>query len=47
MEFRPQISPELKLMDQRLFFPEHVGFEQELAVKPRQNLPKRLQDTSL
>jgi propionate CoA-transferase len=44
MEFKPQISPELKEMDARIFSPEKMGYAHDLLKKPRLNLPKRLQE---
>jgi propionate CoA-transferase len=43
MNFKPQISPELKEMDSRIFSPEKMGYAQDLHAKPRLNIPKRLQ----
>ena len=43
MEFKPQISPDLKEMDARIFSPEKMGYAHDLGNKPRLNLPKRLQ----
>ena len=44
MGFQPEISPQLKEMDSRLFYPEKMGYVQDLRNKPRLNLPKRLQE---
>ena len=44
MEFKPQISPDLKEMDARIFSPEKTGYAHDLRKKPRLNLPKRLQE---
>ena len=44
MEFKPQISPDLKEMDARIFSPEKMGYAHDLRKKPRLNLPKRLQE---
>ena len=44
MEFKPQISPDLKEMDARIFSPEKMGYAHDLQKKPRLNLPKRLQE---
>jgi len=43
MEFKSQISPDLKEMDARIFSPEKMGYAHDLQNKPRLNLPKRLQ----
>jgi propionate CoA-transferase len=43
MEFKPQISPDLKEMDPRIFSSEKMGYAHDLQDKPRLNLPKRLQ----
>jgi propionate CoA-transferase len=43
MDFQPQISPDLKKMDQRIFLPETMGYAADLLDKPRLNLPARLQ----
>jgi propionate CoA-transferase len=43
MGFQPEISTQLKLMDSRIFFPEKMGYLQDLRNKPRLNLPLRLQ----
>ena len=42
MGFSPAISPDLKEMDARIFRPAVMGYAQDLAKKPRQNLPERL-----
>lgn len=47
MDFQPQISPDLKEMDQRIFLPETMGFAADLAKKNRLNLPARLQKRGL
>lgn len=47
MEFKPQVSPDLKEMDSRIFSLEKMGYSQDLWKKPRQNLPKRLQGGQL
>ena len=44
MDFRPEISPNLKLMDARLFRDEPMGLARDLAVKPRSNVPGRLRE---
>jgi propionate CoA-transferase len=44
MGFRPLISPDLKVMDARLFAPEPMDYAADLLRKPKLNLPKRLQD---
>ncbi|MGD8753567.1 MAG: hypothetical protein PVG14_19215, partial [Anaerolineales bacterium] len=44
MEFHPQVSPDLKIMDARLFRPDLMGYASELALKPRLNIPKRLRN---
>jgi propionate CoA-transferase len=44
MDFRPQISPDLKLMDARLFKDEPMGLAKDLAVKPRSDIPMRLRE---
>jgi len=43
MEFNPQISPDLKEMDARIFSLQKMGYAHDLQNKPRLNLPKRLQ----
>ena len=43
MGFQPQISPQLKEMDSRIFRPERMDLAQDLQKKPRLNLPERLQ----
>lgn len=43
MEFKPQISSELKEMDARIFAPEKMDYLRDLQGKPRLNQPKRLQ----
>jgi propionate CoA-transferase len=47
MDFQPQISPDLKEMDQRIFLPETMGYAADLLDKPRLNLPTRLQKRGL
>ncbi len=42
MGFRPAAAADLKLMDARLFRPERMDYEPELAAKPRLNAPERL-----
>jgi propionate CoA-transferase len=42
MGFRPAIAPDLRIMDQRLFFPQLMGFAAEVRARPRFNLPERL-----
>jgi propionate CoA-transferase len=42
MGFQPEISPQLKEMDKRIFSPEKMGYLQDLQKKPRLNLPIRL-----
>jgi len=42
MGFQPEISPNLKEMDNRIFVPESMGYVQDLLKKPRLNLPARL-----
>jgi propionate CoA-transferase len=42
MGFRPAIAHELRIMDQRLFFPQLMGFAAEVRARPRFNLPERL-----
>ncbi len=44
MAFKPNISPQLKAMDARLFDPQPMGFLIDLAAKPRLNLPARLRN---
>ena len=46
MEFQPQISDQLKLMDPRLFRPEPMGFTHDLIAKPQLNVPERLSELS-
>ena len=46
MGFRPQVSPELRTMDARLFRPEPVGFADHLAGRPRRALPAHLRTAS-
>jgi propionate CoA-transferase len=46
MDFRPQISDQLKLMDSRLFRPEPMGYSQDLKAKPQLNMPERLSELS-
>lgn len=42
MEFRPQVSPRLQMMDARLFSPAPLGYAADLLHKPRLNIPARL-----
>ncbi len=42
MEFRPIISPDLKLMDARLFRPEPLGLSAHLAAQPARAISSRL-----
>jgi propionate CoA-transferase len=42
MDFRPQISPDLKIMDARLFAEEKMGLPVDLAAKEPCNIPARL-----
>jgi propionate CoA-transferase len=44
MDFRPQISNDLKLMDERLFLEPPVGLKADLASKSPMNVPSRLRD---
>jgi propionate CoA-transferase len=44
MDFRPPVASDFKEMDNRLFYPEPMGLEADLAQKPRQNIPERLRD---
>ncbi len=44
MEFHPQVSPNLREMDARLFHAEPMGMASDLAIKPRANIPTRLLD---
>ena len=44
MDFRPPVASDFKEMDNRLFYPEPMGLETDLAQKPRQNIPERLRD---
>ncbi len=44
MAFRPLISPQLRLMDERLFRPELMNYAPTLLAKPRINLPARLRN---
>jgi propionate CoA-transferase len=44
MGFRPAIGSELRVMDQRIFFPQLMGFAADLRARPRFNLPERLRD---
>ena len=46
MEFQPQISDQIKLMDPRLFRPEPMGFTHDLIAKPQLNVPERLSELS-
>jgi len=43
MGFQPEISPQLKIMDSRIFSSEKMGYLQDLRNKPRLNIPIRLQ----
>jgi propionate CoA-transferase len=47
MQFTPQISASLKQMDARLFKPEPMGLAEELAARPRLNIPDRLREPGL
>jgi len=42
MAFAPIVSPDLTLMDARIFRPEPMGYVDDLLDKPRLNLPERL-----
>jgi propionate CoA-transferase len=42
MGFRPAIAPEMRIMDQRLFFPQLMGLAADMRARPRFNLPERL-----
>jgi propionate CoA-transferase len=42
MGFRPVVSPDLKVMDQRLFSPQPMNFLSDLRARPPLNLPERL-----
>ena len=42
MGFAPLISPDLKIMDARLFSPDRMDYAADLLSKPRLNLPERL-----
>lgn len=42
MDFCPQISTELKTMDARLFYPEKMGLDRDLARREPCNIPARL-----
>lgn len=42
MEFAPQVSPDLKEMDRRLFQPGLMGLAEDISAKPRLNIPERL-----
>ncbi len=42
MEIKPLISPDLKLMDERLFRPEPMGLNADLQSKSPLNIPERL-----
>ena len=45
MGFTCLIAPDLKIMDARLFSPDPMAYAADLLVlKPRLNLPKRLQN---
>jgi propionate CoA-transferase len=43
MDFAPLISPDLKLMDARLFQQEPMGLDDDLQSKPPLNIPSRLE----
>jgi propionate CoA-transferase len=45
MEFRPHISPDLKLMDDRIFHDVPMGLAGDLAKKPISNIPSRLRES--
>ncbi len=47
MDFRPDISPNLREMDSRLFRPEAMGLERDLKVKPQLNIPHRLREKGI
>ena len=42
MAIKPLVSPDLKLMDARLFRPEPMGLDADLAAKEPLNIPERL-----
>ena len=44
MDFRPEISKELKLMDERLFLDAPMGLAADLSAKSPMNIPDRLRD---
>ena len=44
MQFRPRISPDLTLMDARLFRPEPMGLQVDLSSRPPAHLPERLRN---
>lgn len=46
MEFQPQISDQLKIMDQRLFRPEPMEYTHDLNAKPQLNMAERLSELS-
>ncbi len=43
IDFRPQISPDLKLMDRRLFLPQPMGLLKDLAKRPAKVRSSRLE----
>lgn len=47
MGFRPLVSPDLKLMDQRLFRPEPIGLADHLGRRPRRAPPAHLAQANL
>jgi propionate CoA-transferase len=44
MDFRPEISKDLKLMDERLFLDQPMGLIRDLKSKNTINIPKRLME---
>jgi propionate CoA-transferase len=44
MEFRPAVAPDCRAMDARLFKPEPMGLQRDLAEKPRQYRSDRVRD---
>jgi propionate CoA-transferase len=44
MQFRPSISPDLTLMDARLFRPEPMSLQADLSARPPAHLPERLRN---
>ena len=42
MDFIPEISKDLKMMDERLFLDQHMGLVKDLEAKPVVNIPRRL-----